>query len=203
MLPSHTLPHFHLCFVLRVPPLKQAFVLIFIDEHSSISYVKDVMVIKWVLKATPYVKRGPPHLPCCVCNKRPTLVQRGEEASCRQVCSSCSYLWANTGCLFSLGKYRLLYKCTHRSDCTSDANCPQNDTSDWFCLSLYFQADGFLSLLEDVLTVDVVNNRIISSSTLLLKTSRTVYVNFHHHTSHLLESKEWLDSKKQKIVSVW
>lgn len=109
--------------------------LIFIDDHSwcsSIVNVKDVMVIKWVLKSTPYVKRGAPHLPVC-CNKRPTLVQRGGEVSRGQVCSSCSYLWANTGCLFSLGKYRLLYKCTQRSDCSSDINCAQNDTSDWFC----------------------------------------------------------------------
>lgn len=114
--------------------------------------------------------RGAPHLPVC-CNKRPPLVQRGEEASRGQVCSSCSYLWANTGCLFSLGKYRLLYKCTHRSDCRSDLTCSQNDTSHWFCCMC---SSWWFRLLEDVPTTGRHNNITISSITQTL---------FNHHIS--------------------
>lgn len=119
-LPSH-LHTSQSCFVLHVLPL------VFIIERSwfsSISHVKDVMVIKWALKSTPHV----PHLPVG-CNKRSALVQRGLGATRGQVCGSCCYLWANTACLFSSGKYRLLYKCTRRSDCWPDISCSQNDAS--------------------------------------------------------------------------
>lgn len=122
----HTYKHLTsrlLCFVPRSCAAAEAGISLDIYRRtrvwfSSISYVKDAVVIKWVLKSTPHA----PHLPVC-CNKRATLAQRGDGASRGQVCGSCSHLWANTGCLFSSG--------THRSDCRSDIiNCPQNDTSD-------------------------------------------------------------------------
>lgn len=84
----------HLCFAPHALSLKPAFLLIFID--CSISYVKDVVLIKWALKSTP-----PRRSPACPVQQKPHTCWARRR---RQVCGSCSYLWVNTACLFSSGK---------------------------------------------------------------------------------------------------
>lgn len=71
---------------------------------------------------------------------------------CRgQVRGSCSYLWANTACLFSAGKHGLLHKCAHRSGVRADIYFITKMTS------LYFFLRFFVSLLEDVQMGDVIS----------------------------------------------
>lgn len=83
---------------------------------SRFSRVRDVTLIKRALKP-PAPRPSPAPF---VATKDPHLFRGGDGVCRRQVCGSCSYLWANTGCLFSAGKYRLLYKRTRRWDVRAD-----------------------------------------------------------------------------------
>lgn len=117
---------------------------------SWFSRVRDVTLIKWALKPT-----APRPSPAPLVATIDLHLFRGGDGVCRgQVCGSCSYLWANTGCLFSAGKHRLLYKCTRRRDVKPDFIL---FTKRHVRLILLFapQADALVSLLEDVRTADI------------------------------------------------
>lgn len=139
----------HLCFVL-LPLLLNTNVQIPSCRLSRFSRVRDATLIKWALKPT-----APRPSPAPFVATKDLHLFRGGDGVCRgQVCGSCSYLWANTGCLFSAGKYRLLYKCTRRWDVRPDFIL---FTKRHVRLILLFapQADAFVSLLEDVRTADI------------------------------------------------
>lgn len=109
-----SLTHGHkLCFGLRELWLMWSFLLILINVHSwssSISNVKDVTVIKWVMKPTLHVNAV--SLTCLFVATKDLHLSGEERKQAAGRCAAAGYLWANTGCLFSLGKYRLLYKRT-------------------------------------------------------------------------------------------
>lgn len=72
--------------------------------------------------------------------------RRRSDGVCRgQVRGSCSYLWANTACLFSAGKHGLLHKCAHRSGVRADIYYSTKMTSRFspsFCVTFEGRSDG-------------------------------------------------------------